>query len=225
LKSKQRDLIVIIPAHEEEASVGEVVTRVCKLGFPVVVIDDASSDGTAKAAEAAGALVITLNNRLGAWMAAQTGLHYAYERGFKIAVTLDADGQHAPEAIEILLRPLYAREADVVIGSCLSRLSSCRRFAGYFFRKLTGLAIQDITSGFRAYNHMALAALIRKEASLLDYQDLGVLLHLHHAGFVIREVSVPMNPRRNGKSRIFSSWWEVVRYLVATGILGLAKRT
>jgi hypothetical protein len=62
-----------------------------------------------------------------------------------------------------------------------------------------------------------------EEATLLDYQDVGVLLLLRRANLKIAEIPVAMNPRRSGSSRVFSSWWTVGRYMAETSLLCLAR--
>ena len=107
--------VVLIPAHNEEATVGDVVARVRRLwNLPVVVIDDCSTDRTVRIARGAGATVLPLTIQLGAWGAIQTGLRHALRQGYRIAVTLDADGQHDPEDIGTLLRPLATAAFDVL---------------------------------------------------------------------------------------------------------------
>ena len=216
--------LALIPAHNEEATVGTIVGQVRRLWrCPVVVIDDRSTDATAQIARAAGAIVLPLTLRLGAWGAIQTGLRYALRHGYRVAVTLDADGQHEPASIGHLLQPLIAEKADVVIGAFPERASRARRLAWRYFRLLTGLKLEDITSGFRAYNHAAIAALAAPEASLLDYQDVGVLLILRRQGLRTIEVPVPMQTRAVGASRVFRSWWIVGVYMMQTSLLCLAR--
>jgi glycosyltransferase involved in cell wall biosynthesis len=215
---------VLIPAHNEEATVGDIVTRVRRLwSCPVVVIDDCSTDATVRIARGAGATVLPLAIQLGAWGAIQTGLRYALRQGYRTAVTLDADGQHAPEDIGALLRLLATDTADVAIGAFPERASRARRFAWSYFRGLTGLELEDITSGFRAYNSAAMRALASREASLLDYQDVGVLLILRRKGLRIVEAPVAMRPRAAGASRIFRSWWVVGKYMLQTSLLCIAR--
>ena len=199
--------IALIPAYNEEATVGAIVGQIRALwNYPVVVIDDCSTDRTAPAARAAGAIVLPLTIQLGAWGAIQTGLRYA-------------DGQHEPESIGALLPPLATDTADVVIGAFPERASRARRLAWSYFRQITGLQLEDITSGFRAYNHAAMAVLASREASLLDYQDVGVLLILRRKGLRIVEAPVSMQPRALGASRVFRSWWVVGKYMLQTSLL------
>ena len=216
--------VILIPAHNEEATVGAIVALVRDLwSCPVVVIDDCSVDATARIARAAGATVLPLILQLGAWGAIQAGLRYALRKGYRAAVTLDADGQHEPAYIGELLEPLSAGRTDVAIGAFPERASRSRRIAWAYFRWLTGLRLEDITSGFRAYNHAAMTVLASGEASLLDYQDVGVLLILRHKGLRIVEVPVSMQPRALGPSRVFRSWWVVGKYMLQTSLLSLAR--
>lgn len=216
--------LILIPALNEAASISAVVRdikRFCR--EPVVVIDDCSSDDTAAQARAAGATVLRLPFTLGAWGATQTGLRYAQREGWPIAVTLDADGQHRANEISTLTGPLARGEADVVIGSYPARASLARRIAWRYLRWLGGIALGDITSGFRAYNRTAIERLSEPDATLLDYQDIGVLLILCRAGLRLQEVSVTMKPRLHGHSRVFDTWWTVGRYMVQTSLLCLAR--
>jgi len=92
-------------------------------------------------------------------------------------------------------------------------------------RGLSGLTWEDITSGYRAYNRQALEVLISREATLLDYQDVGVLVLLKSADIQIEEVTIEMPARSAGSSRIFYSWMSVIYYMCYTAILGLSKRS
>ncbi|MDG4596997.1 MAG: glycosyltransferase family 2 protein [Candidatus Contendobacter sp.] len=216
--------VILIPAHNEEATVGDIVAQVRRLWrCPVVVIDDCSTDATVPIARRAGATVLPLTIQLGAWGAIQTGLRHALRQGYRTAVTLDADGQHDPQDIGALLRPLTTDAADVAIGAFPERASRARRLAWSYFRGLTGLELEDITSGFRAYNRAAMHALASREASLLDYQDVGVLLILRGKGLRIVEAPVAMQPRAAGASRIFRSWWVVGKYMLQTSVLCIAR--
>jgi hypothetical protein len=157
----------------------------------------------------------------GAWGAIQTGIRYAVRHGYSGVVTMDADGQHEPAYMPQLIEA--ARDADVVIAACPSRGSRMRHIAWAYFRFLTGLSLDDLTSGFRYYNARACSLLAKEEATLLDYQDIGVLLLLRRAGLRVAEIAVAMNPRKSGASRVFSSWGTVARYMAETTLLCLAR--
>jgi glycosyltransferase involved in cell wall biosynthesis len=224
MTSLYNQYVVLIPAHNEQASVAAVVSKVrSALGCEVVVIDDASTDNTADEAAAAGAPVLPLFLQLGAWGATQCGIRYALRRGYQTAITMDADNQHDASYLHVLSRPIIHDLADVVIGAYPDRTSWLRQLACEYFRLLTGLRLKDITSGFRAYNQNAMEVLASPEASLLDYQDVGVLLILRKSGMRFLEVSTPMAARADGHSRVFSSWLVVAKYMLQTTLLCLAR--
>lgn len=224
LAGQDAAIVVLIPAHNEQSTVGRVVIEVkAELSCEVIVIDDASTDATVESARHAGATVLPLPLQLGAWGAIQAGIRYALRAGYRSVVTMDADGQHHASYIGSLLEPIVAGEADVVIGACPERVSRARRIAWSYFRMITGLRLEDITSGFRAYNLAAMKLLASSEASLLDYQDVGVLLLLRRRKLRTTEIPVAMCARVMGASRVFSSWWVVGKYMLQTSLLCLAR--
>jgi glycosyltransferase involved in cell wall biosynthesis len=217
--------LILIPAFNESEAIASVIKEIrqqCDL--PVVVIDDASTDNTIEVARDANTIVIPLASQLGAWGAVQTGMRYAARNGYEIAVTMDADGQHEAASLQDLLKPVLEGAADVSIGACTHRGSLLRRIAWAMMKRTSGLSLEDITSGFRVYNHKAIRELVSWRASLLDYQDIGVLLLLQSRGFKIMDVEVVMRERKNGRSRVFYSWMMVAYYMSHTLLLGLSKR-
>ncbi|MGK7297303.1 MAG: glycosyltransferase family 2 protein [Candidatus Wenzhouxiangella sp. M2_3B_020] len=216
---------MVIPARDEAADVAGVVRKIRGLGFPVVVVDDYSSDRTAEIAAAAGAVALRLPFHAGSWAAIQTGMRYASSLGCDYVITVDADGQHEPEEIGTLFDALHeAPASNVVIGACVDRANRRRRVAWRFLRWLSGLDVQDLTSGFRIYDRRAIGLLSREDQTLLEYQDVGVLLCLRTEGLAIRETQVEMLPRRHGISRIFRSWPLVAYYLIYSTLIGTSRR-
>jgi len=218
----QRPLLFVIPAKDEAETIGAVVRALFEKGFHhVFVIDDHSSDGTGDIARAAGATVARPVLPLGAWGGMQLGIRYAVAHGHEAVITMDADGQHEVAEIPALLAA--AGQADVVIGAHPARASALRQLAWRWFRMIAGFELRDLTSGFRYYNRDAITLLAQDEATLMDYQDVGVLLLLRKAGLRLVEVPVSMNTRQVGRSRIFNSWLSVLRYMVTTTLLCLAR--
>ena len=154
-EGKVDELTVICPALDEGATIAAVCSRILSLDLPLelIVVDDGSTDDTAARAHAAGARVIGHERTRGNGAAIKTGL--AHARG-ELVVIIDADGQHDPAAIPLLVRRL--REgADLVVG-CRThyRGSGWLRAAGNRFLNLlasllTGTRIPDLTCGFRAF--------------------------------------------------------------------------
>lgn len=216
--------LIIIPARNEQKTVAIVVRQViATYGYPVLVVNDDSADGTADEARRAGAMVLSMPFNLGAWGAMQTGILYALDNGYSCCVTMDADGQHPVAGLRDLLEPVQSGRVDAAIGSCVQRGSPMRKFAWRFFRRLTGIQVKDMTSGFRAYSRAALEMLADEKAAILDYQDIGVLFVLKRAGLTIAEVQVNMACRVYGHSRIFNTWFAVGEYMLLSSILALSK--
>lgn len=217
-------MIVIIPAKNESKSVSQVINDVKRhFNGTILLIDDASTDNTAQLAKEAGAKVLPLTVSLGAWGAIQTGLRYAVKHGYNTAITMDADGQHEAASIPKLLKQL-GNDCDVVIGAYPERGSFLRQIAWGLFRSISSINLEDLTSGLRAYNRPAITLLASRAATLLEYQDMGVLMLLNQADLHIREVPINMSPRTDGHSRIFSSWWAVSHYMMQTFVLCLGRR-
>lgn len=216
--------MVVIPARNESPSVGDVVREVREhVDWDVVVVDDASDDDTSLDARNSGAQVLRMPFRVGAWGATQTGMLYAIDSGCQLCLTMDADGQHPAEALRAVAEPVVQGVSDLAIGVCPERVSSARHAAWALFRHITGLDLQDITSGMRAYNTDAMQVLTSRPAAMLSYQDIGVLLMLREAGMRASEIKVQMGPRQNGQSRVYDSWWTVAKYLTETFLLSTGK--
>ena len=217
--------IVIIPAHNEAKDIAFVIGEIGKHSkFPVVVVDDASTDDTISKARNAGAVVVPLALQIGAWGATQAGLRYALKNDFAYAITMDADGQHLAESLPALIQPIVDKEADVTIGACTTRGSTLRKIAWTLMKRVSGLRLEDLTSGFRVYDKRAIRRLAAWQATLLEYQDVGVLTMLKASGLRIKDVEVEMLPRRSGISRIFYSWTSVIYYMSYTLLLSFTKR-
>jgi len=216
--------VVVIPAKNEQGSVGDVVRDVTRfVDWETVVVDDASVDDTRAEAEESGARVLTMPFQVGAWGAVQAGMRYALDEGYGLCLTMDADGQHPAEALPAVTAPVIRGACDVAIGVCPERASKARHVAWAIFRCITGLNLRDVTSGLRAYNTAAMRVLACRQASMLNYQDVGVLLMLRDAGIRAAEVKVAMDIRHNGCSRVYDSWWTVARYFAETFMLSVGK--
>ena len=214
---------IVIPAMNEQDSIAGVIQDIrASSAGEIIVVDDGSSDNTAKIAKELGAVVLKHVVNMGAWRATQTGLKYALENGFDKVVTMDADGQHKAVDIGTLLEKAN-QGSDLVIGACTKRGSRGRHIAWYLFQRITGLPVRDLTSGFRCYSQRALQVLVSRQATMFEYQDIGVLLMLRNVQLTCSEVQVQMGDRHNGISRIFHSWTAVFSYLLYTLILSMTK--
>jgi glycosyltransferase involved in cell wall biosynthesis len=214
---------VVIPAFNEDLTIGKVVASVIKAGFDVVVVDDCSNDNTAIEAKKNGAIVLSHLVNLGSWRSIQTGIRYADREGYQSVITLDADGQHDIKFARRLISKSSNNNYDVVIGNCIQRGSRLRHLAWKFFRFINKLEIRDITSGFRFYNKEAMGILSSRQSTMIEYQCVGILLLLRDIGMKIAEVPVNMSDRADGISRIFYSWRAVFYYMIYSTILSITK--
>jgi glycosyltransferase involved in cell wall biosynthesis len=215
-------ICIVIPAMNEELTIGAIVSSIVNSGYEVIVVNDFSIDDTAKVAAKAGAKVMSPINNLGAWKATQAGLRYAKKLGFNVVITMDADGQHDVNDIKYL-GDAYKQGADIVVGNCTERGSTGRHIAWSFFKTINKLPINDITSGFRLYSEKALHCLTSREATMFEYQCVGVLIMMRNLNLSVKEVAVSMSERETGASRIFHSWLAVAYYLLYSGLLSATK--
>jgi glycosyltransferase involved in cell wall biosynthesis len=198
--------LVVIPAHDETASVGEVVRRVRAVGYPCVVVDDGSEDDTADVAERAGAQVVRMPVNVGVGGAMKCGFAYAVSHGYDRVVQVDGDLQHPPEAIPDLIAAAD-QGADLVIGSRFSagydvagaRRISMRLLANLVSRRV-GTRLDDVTSGFRVISEPLLSAFSRQYPAEYLGDTVEAVLQAGASGATIVQVPVPMEPRRHGSA-------------------------
>lgn len=204
-------VVLFLPAHDEEASVAGVVRRVPRQvrGHPVacLVIDDGSTDATAERAAAAGAEVVAMGTNQGLGAAVRRGLREGAERGAAAVVFCDADGEYAPEELDVLVAPILDGQADYVIGSrfrgTIEHMHPHRRFGNVVLtRALSFVArrpLSDGQSGYRALSPRAAA-----DAEIVhDFNYAQVLtLDLLAKGFRYAEVPITYRFRTEGRSFI-----------------------
>ncbi len=158
-------VLIIIPAHNEEKTIGKVIQEAKKHG-KVLVIDDCSSDSTGLIAEDNGATVVRHKINRGLGGALRTGFDEATKQGADIIITMDADGQHNPEDIPRFISTIN-KGYDFVLGSRdLSRYPLKKRVGNFFLNLATnfisGTTLKDTESGFRAFKIEALKKLVLK---------------------------------------------------------------
>ncbi|WP_308493253.1 glycosyltransferase family 2 protein [Microbacterium terrisoli] len=202
-----RRLLIVVPALNEQESVGDVVRAVAETvpDASCLVIDDGSTDATAAVAQQAGATVLSLPFNLGVGGAMRAGYRYARDHGFDGVVQVDADGQHDPGDIPALVAALG--DADVVIGARFAgtgaymargpRLWAMRVLAAAVgrvaHRKLT-----DVTSGFKASGPRAIALFSRTYPAEYLGDTVEALVIAARVGLVIDQVPVEMHARQAG---------------------------
>ena len=214
------DELVVIPAFNEQDSVGGVVEQVRNAGYQALVIDDGSTDRTGEVAAAAGATVMRLPVNLGVGGALRCGFRYAVTHGYPVVVQCDGDGQHDPGEIAKLLEEMQRSGADLVIGSRFrapaanyeagrGRRFVMRRLARMASRR-TGVTITDATSGFRAISGNLLGSFAATYPAEYLGDTIESLARAGRSGYKVAEVAVEMRARAAGvstASTLASSWY------------------
>lgn len=223
-------VLVAIPAYNEAASIGRVVSEIREI-YPeldVLVVDDGSIDGTHARAVAAGATVCSLPFNLGVGGAMRTAYKYALRNGYRIVVQVDGDGQHDPRALPSLVEGLEA--ADVVIGARFAgtgdyRAPKARRAAMWLLSRVVSriarTPLTDVTSGYRAVGHRAIALFaIHYPAEYLGDTVESLVIALR-TGHRVGQVPVRMFQRQGGAPS--QSTFRAAVYLMRGAVaLGLA---
>ena len=226
--------LAIVPAYNEEHSIGTVLEeiRAADVDLHVVVVNDASEDGTAAIAARAGAAVLNLPFNVGIGGAMQAGYQYALEHGFELAIQVDGDGQHDPREIGRVLEPILDGRADLVVGTRFVKGGGYRgtplrrvgiRIFAAIVSLMVGQRVSDTTSGFRGVNRKALRLFAAQYPH--DYPEVESIVLLSRHGLRLLEVPVQMRVRETGNSSItaFRSVYYMIKVLLAL-FIGLFRR-
>lgn len=226
----QSKRLAIVPAYNEQDSVGHVVNSIVDSdsGFDVLVVDDGSTDHTARLARAAGATVLSHPFNLGIGGAVQSGYQFALANGYELAVQIDGDGQHPVSELGKLVERIESDPpVDLVYGSrflgegayrqSLSRRAGIRFFAT-LLSVITRQKVTDPTSGFRLANQRAIDLFARDYPH--DYPEVEAILMLHRHALKSAEVPVQMDARATGRSSItlLKSGYYMLKVLLAVFI-------
>ena len=173
-QSDSENVLAIIPAYNEAEKIGLVISAALK-HLPVLVIDDGSSDETARIAAGNGAKVLHQAPNQGKGVALRKGFEHAIEAGYQAVVTLDADGQHDPDEIPTFMRAYQQSRADLIIGERdFSQIPTIRRLANTFgkwsFSWAVGQSIGDNQSGYRLISLRMMEAVLGSQESGFEFE-------------------------------------------------------
>jgi glycosyltransferase involved in cell wall biosynthesis len=207
-------VLIIIPAFNEEASIGRVLEKLKKISFPeiinsICVINDGSTDRTAEITASHSVFLINLPINLGVGGALRAGYKFAVDRGFNKVIHFDADGQHSSNYLHKMLNALA--DHDLVIGS---RYGTGKAYPVKFhvraaqivlstqIKIIHGISIKDPTSGFRATKGDLVKLYSRIYPTMFLADTIGSTIQAKHHGFKITEILTPMHERQNSKSSV-----------------------
>ena len=206
----QSDVLIVVPAFNEAASIGDVIRELKLHSYDVLVVSDGSTDITAEVARKNGARVLDLPINLGVGGALRAGFRFALSEGYLAVVQVDADGQHPANEIADLINAANAQQAQMVIGSrFISADTSMQvgytrrmvmRILAHSSSKATGITITDTTSGFRIITQ----PLLGKFAQTFPTNYLGdtyeAVVAAGRAGYKVVEIPAALRERTAGKS-------------------------
>ncbi len=213
--------LVVIPTYNERENIETIVTSILQSGLAgvsVLVVDDASPDGTGRlvdemAANHPGRLfVMHRPAKSGLGSAYLDGFRYGLERGFEALCEMDADGSHDPAALALLIAAVE-KDADVAIGSRRVRGGRVTGWGPHrhlmswgamtFAKIALGLSTNDVTSGFRCYRAPVAAAVLRLPIASSGYAfQEETIYYCEKMGFHVREIPIVFRDRTRGASKL-----------------------
>lgn len=210
----------LVPAYQAAASIAAVVEGTQRVLPRVLVVDDGSADDTAARARAAGAEVLRLTPNQGKGAALTAGLRHLAAAGVDRALALDADGQHLPDQIPVLLAASDAAPGAIVVGVRRKAGQEIRRInlfgnwvADVFMRRIAGRSLPDTQSGFRVYP-VAPTLALGTRGTRYDFET-EVLLRAARRGMDVRGVEVevyyPPVAERVSHYRPWVDTWRIIR--------------
>lgn len=210
-------LMVMIPAYNEEATLGQAIGDIPPSlpgvdSVEILIVDDGSRDRTVQVAREAGAdHIVSLKRNSGLTVAFRTGLQACLDRGADIIVNTDADCQYVGAEIPLLVGPILSGQADMVSGDRqvdrLDHMAPKKKYGNmlgsWLVRTVSGSRVQDASSGFRAFSRECALRLNPTIGHTYTHQT---LIQAANAGMLVREVPVTfrVSAREGGHSRLIS---------------------
>ncbi|WP_101722953.1 glycosyltransferase family 2 protein [Eggerthella timonensis] len=231
--SKQLNVLVVIPAYNEQESIVSVVNDVASAGYDYVVVNDGSTDETLSICKAHGFNVLNLPQNLGIGGCVQAGHKYALLHGYDVDIQFDGDGQHDARCIPSLVE-LIESGSDLAIGSRFVedtdgfRSTALRRLGivwlSFWIKAFSGKRITDPTSGFRASSKTAMALFARNYPT--DYPEPESIMLAIKSGLSVNEAPATMRERQGGKSSIggLSSLYYMIKVSLAISIVSFSHK-
>ena len=208
---RMRKIAACISAYNEEDTIGAVLEKTIPLVDELIVVDDGSKDDTGLIAEDFGALVIHHSRNLGKGVSLRHCLDTAAEMNIDIVATLDADGQHDPDEIPLLIQPIETAAADIVVGSRIVSGNAMRSMdlvtlasnsaVSYLLSTRYGGNLTDVQTGYRAFSKAALRRLLPHLRSTRFEIELEIICKARMLGMTLKEVPVTVHKREGGRTK------------------------
>ncbi|MDF2881613.1 MAG: hypothetical protein K0R54_2170 [Clostridiaceae bacterium] len=229
----EKQLLVMMPAYNEEESIGVVLNKIYEAGIDeiadILVINDGSKDNTEKIVRNFKVTIINQVRNMGYGSALQVGYKYAEKKGYKYIIQLDSDGQHDVSNIKIIYDYLqnkdhgFTETPDIVIGSrflsnsSTMKISKIKYIAISYFRLVIKIFtkdnITDTTSGLQGLNRMAFTYYAGYGNFDRRYPDINMIIQMIMLGYCVKEIPAVMHERKTGKG-MHSGIIKPMKYMV-----------
>ncbi len=190
------NVCILIPAYNAQETLGSVLKRIESLKIDAIVVNDGSSDGTGEVASASGAQLLEHPVNLGKGAALQTGFQYILQKGYQVMITLDADGQHDPSEIPLLLKIFRNVKPDILIASRaaeFTKMTFLRRFWNRLgVKAVARLCHSDITDSQSGFRLIRTDILREIDLSTSRFEtELELLIKACKKGFSVLSIPIP----------------------------------
>jgi glycosyltransferase involved in cell wall biosynthesis len=213
----------VIPAHNEQTTIGSVVAPIVTAGHSVVVVDDHSTDETRLVALENGAWAVSHPINLGQGAAIQTGISFALSRNAELVVTFDADGQHQLEDARMMMDEIRSKSVDVVLGSRFLKgkpesMPNMRfvllKLAVLFTRVTSRLKVSDTHNGLRVMNAKAASSIYLHQNRMAHASEILSQIRKKRLSFIEFPTDVKYTSYSLGKGQKSSNLISIVFELV-----------
>lgn len=223
-------ICAIIPSYNESKTIGALVTKVRSLGLDVIVVDDGSSDETAEIAKAAGAHVLRNSQNKGKGASLKTSFRYVLTKDYDAVITMDGDGQHAPEDIHKFIDLARGGNIDLIIGN---RMADCKNMPGlrratnsfmsFLISLICGQNFPDSQCGFRLIRRNVLEKI---NLFCSNYEiETEAIIAAHRQGFKIKFIPIQtIYAQQTSQINPVIDTIRFFKYIFKYGLFGFKKK-
>ena len=209
-------ICVIIPTYNESRAIASLINQITTFGLEVVIIDDGSTDDTVKIALGCGVKILTNSKNMGKGASLIKGYNFALAQGFDAVISMDGDGQHAPDDLLAFIQKAEVSESVLIVGNrmgAIKKMPVLRVVTNYLMSKFISLIVKqhipDTQCGFRLVKKELLTQI---DLSTSKYEtESEVLIKAAHLGFKIE--SIPVRTIYSGQKSQINPLIDTLRFL------------
>ena len=212
-----KNVCVLIPSYNEARTIGQIVAELRAESHIVYVVDDGSSDDTAKIAHEAGAVVVKHKSNLGKGASLREGFKHIVKKGYDAVIVMDGDGQHLVSDMGNFIDKMDVTGADIIIGNRMEDVSlmpkeriHTNRFMSSLISLLSGQYVPDSQSGYRLIKREVIEKVPLKS---FNYEiESEMIIKSSRAGFRIE--SVPIKTIYSDEKSRVNPFVDTIRFII-----------